>query len=1071
MSVLKIVEGWTLAHPEKLLFSFLDQTGSEIERHTYASFLARVDVIASHLAARPELPPRSRVMLAFPPGLDMICALFACARADMIAVPVVPPTGHGAKAALLRIAHVAQDSGAAVLVTTRDGRDLLHAEIARGSEDVKGGLAGLVLLAAEEMAEPAGRVPRAPHGDIFFLQYTSGSTSQPKGVMVSHANLIANRSLVVDHDTPVCVTWLPQHHDMGLIGYYIYSAMSGGQTYGFSPATFIQRPALWLDTISRRGATASSAPNFAFDYCLRPGRLPEETFQRLDLSSLRFLMAAAEPIRADTFRSFLHKFQGKGLKPESFFVAYGLAENTLAVSNYGRTPLSVSRRALSKGQVRITRDASGITSSIHLMSCGKALGDNEVRIVDPETLRPLDDGQVGEIWVAGASKCLGYWQKPELTREMFEARLAGDAASPLSFLRTQDMGFIHDGELFVCGRLKDMIIVRGQNIYPQDIEAVVEGASPLVRKGCVAAFSLGEESSGHIAVVAELSGTRGVPDAGVIAAAVRNALAVDLGSIVFVAPKSVPKTSSGKIMRFQTRELLREGKLQVIDRLDRMDGEAGAEAEAGTGDPFEMLRTRYRLKGDEPVTLMDAGVDSFDLVVLMHEVKEMLGERSEGVLGDYVDISLMQQVTVADLFKLKAQFDAAPDDVVVEVSHFVARMRASYVAEEKALMEADRRLAFTPARPAAPAPDTPPRAVLLTGGTGFLGPFLLSSLLDQSTADIHVLVRGDTPEAARARLVEQAEKSGVATAATMAAFERRVKVVCGTLDRPAFGLSADAWRTLADEVDAIYHNGATVNYLFTYKHMRDTNIGGTSEALRLAFEGRPKQFNHVSTTFIFGWATKDFLHETDNNDGMELLDFGYSQSKWVSEQVVLDARRHGLPARIFRPALITPSVNGGGATFDITIRLLAFMIKHGIGVKAQNQVSFMPADVTATNIVAIAQSPNTLGGTFHVTRDDYANMTDVTDIISARTGYGFELFSLPDFVPEVIRRCTKSDLIYPLLDFLIGSIDSISSMEFKRYDSTAYQTARDASLRGMPDPSLDDTVGAILTFLERHRVI
>ena len=226
-----------------------------------------------------------------------------------------------------------------------------------------------------------------------------------------------------------------------------------------------------------------------------------------------------------------------------------------------------------------------------------------------------------------------------------------------------------------------------------------------------------------------------------------------------------------------------------------------------------------------------------------------------------------------------------------------------------------------------------------------------------------------------------------------------------------------------------------------------------------------------STTFIFGWATKPRLHENDNNDEMELLDFGYSQSKWVSEQLVIQAARAGLPTRIFRPALITPSRNGAGGSFDITIRLLTFMLKHGIGVNALNQVSFVPVDVTANNIVAISQSPSTSNRTFHVTRDKYANMIDVTDILSARTGCRFELFSLRDFVPEVIRRCTKEDLLFPLLDFFIGSIDSISSMEFKRYDSSLYQSARDASSLSMPDPSLEQTVDGILTFIERHRLL
>jgi thioester reductase-like protein len=246
---------------------------------------------------------------------------------------------------------------------------------------------------------------------------------------------------------------------------------------------------------------------------------------------------------------------------------------------------------------------------------------------------------------------------------------------------------------------------------------------------------------------------------------------------------------------------------------------------------------------------------------------------------------------------------------------------------------------------------------------------------------------------------------------------------------------------------------------------------GTNEVLRLAFEGRTKALNYVSTTFVFGWAVKSVLWETNMNEDMELLDFGYSQTKWVAEQVVADARDKGLPVRIFRPALVSPSVNGGGNNFDIAVRLVAFMVNHGIGVDALNQVSFVPADIVANNIVAISTTPNTVNKTFHVVRDDYANMLDITGLITQSTGRQFEIFGISDFVPELIRRCRKEDLLFPLLDFLVGSVDNITAMEFKRYDNSEYQAARDASKWGKADPSLEDTVNGILKFMHRKGII
>jgi thioester reductase-like protein len=357
--------------------------------------------------------------------------------------------------------------------------------------------------------------------------------------------------------------------------------------------------------------------------------------------------------------------------------------------------------------------------------------------------------------------------------------------------------------------------------------------------------------------------------------------------------------------------------------------------------------------------------------------------------------------------------------------------------------------------------------VLLTGGTGFLGPFLIKSLLEQTNATIYVLARAISEQKARERLRQALGNSLELTESLVSQFDKRIVPICGNLEKPSLDLSAESWRRLANEVDVVYHNAASVNYLFNYAVMRAANVDGTKELLKLAFQGRLKQFNYISSTFIFGWAKKDVLYETDNNEDLELLDFGYSQSKWVAEQVVLAAARAGLPARVFRPALITPSPTGGGNNFDIAIRLLVFMIKHGIGVDTLNQVSFVPGDVTANNIVAIANLQDTIGSTFHVVRDDYANMVDITNIINAQMGRRFQLFSLRDFVPEVIRRCTKEDILFPLLDFLIGSVENISAMEFKRYDSSCYKQARNSSPWGMADPSLEATVGGILGFMQK----
>ncbi|MFY9910918.1 MAG: fatty acyl-AMP ligase [Candidatus Sulfotelmatobacter sp.] len=1060
-------------HPNKLLYSYLDVNGDPIETYTYASFLRRTQAIAGHLRKDCRFAAGDRLLLAYPPGLEMICAFFGCVRAGLIPVPVYPPSSRGFQSALYKTVHIAKDCQAAGILTSRDYLASLKTNLARRGVSASGVdvdyISSLPWIATEDFVDTISNQPPADPWKILFLQYTSGSTMEPKGVMVTHENILNTYELVIDHPAPVVVSWLPQYHDMGLIGCYLYPALKGGTTYGFAPMDFIQRPILWFNAITTYRATAAAAPNFAYDYCLRAGRLSKESLEACDLSSLRVLMCAAEPVKPDTYTRFLEAFQPNGLKSDSFYVAYGLAENTLAVSLGGRNIVSVNKRALALGKARMTTEVSEIDCATQIVSCGTPLPGLDVKIVDPEGNFPLKPERIGEIWLAGSGKCQGYWNNPELTLKQFRARIVDDTPYDDGYLRTGDLGFLHNGELYVCGRIKDMIILRGQNYYPQDIENVVEKSSSLIRHNCVAAFQIQEDSEPALAIVAEVKNPKALPEARKIAAAVRSYLNVEVAMISFIAPRAIPRTSSGKIMRHKTKQMWLQGQFTVLSDFSR-EKDAG-KSHSDIHSSFAELKARYNLTGLESYNLVEAGLDSLDLVVFTHELKELLKDKGAELLARQVDIGVIQHVSVAELFGLAEQLERAPEEALVHLRHSLAAFREEQCAAEKEMMSNDRKLIFEPPAPA-PVPEIPVlNHVLLTGGTGFIGPFLIKSLLEQTRAKIYVLVRSSDEKQGMRRLRAAMDSMGPCGARLMEMFEARVTPISGDLAQPKLGLMQDVWDFLASEIDTVFHNGATVNYLFNYDLMRDANVLGTNEVVRLAFEGRPKEFNYVSTTFVFGWAVKSVLYETDLNENMELLDFGYSQSKWVAEQVVVDARSRGLTARIFRPALVSPSVTGGGNNFDIAVRLVAFMVNHGIGVDTLNQVSFVPADIVANNIVAISTTPGTANKTYHVVRDDYSNMMDITGLITKATGRQFDKFSLPDFVPELIRRCRKEDLLFPLLDFLVGSVDNISAMEFKRYDSSSYQMARDASVWGKPDPSLEDTVNGILKFMYRKGII
>src|ERR1700691_4107335 len=737
-------------HPDKLLSVYLGVNEDPVESYTYASFLHRTQVSAGHLLKQGRFAAGDRLLLAYPPGLEMICAFFGCVRAGLIPVPVYPPSSRGFQSALYKTVHIAKDCQAAGILTSKDYHGSLRTNLARSGVAASGVdvhyISSLSWIATEDFVDTISEqtfngASNNGASRLLFLQYTSGSTRDPKGVMVTHENILHNCPLVIDHHAPIVVSWLPQYHDMGLIGCYLYPALKGGTTYGFAPTDFIQRPALWFDAIKTYRASASAAPNFAYDYCLRAGRLSKESLESCDLSTLRLLMVAAEPVKPETFKRFLQAFQPHGLKSESFSVAYGLAENTLAVSLDGRNIISINKNGIAVGKACMTTEVSEIGAATQIVSCGTPLPGLTVKIVDPEKHVALEPGRIGEIWIAGGSKCLGFWNNPELTLKLFHARLVDDSPYDDGYMRTGDMGFFHDGELFVCGRIKDMIILRGQNYYPQDIEAVVEKASGLIRTNCVAAFQINEDSEPALAIVAEVKNPKALPDALQIAAAVRNYLNVEVALISFIAPRAIPRTSSGKIMRHKTRQMWREGQFTVLSEFSReKDAESATPGSAGQS-PFDLLKARYNLTGTESYNLVEAGLDSLDLVVFMHEIKELLKDKGADMLARQVDIGLIQRVSVAELFRLAEQLERAPEEALVLLRNSVAAFREEQRAAEKLMMTNDRKLIFEPPAPAL-LPEIPILdRVLLTGGTGFIGPFLVKSLLEQTRAKIYVLVR------------------------------------------------------------------------------------------------------------------------------------------------------------------------------------------------------------------------------------------------------------------------------------------------------------------------------------------
>jgi thioester reductase-like protein len=1017
-SLIAYLEHWATVQPDQPYSIFLNVHGNVTESYTYRKLDQRTRCLAEYLSRDVGLKRGERALLVYPPGLEIIVAFFACARIGVIPVPVYPPS---VERGLAKLEFIVNDCDPAVALTTQrfQSADLKCIT----TEGVKGN-------GSADFADD-------PY-PILFLQYTSGSTSDPKGVCVSHENVIHNCRALADHK-PIGVSWLPQYHDMGLIGYYLHPVIAGGTTYGLSPTDFLKRPLLWLQTLSQVRATCSSSPNFGFEYCLREDKVPTDQLTDIDLSSVRFLMNASEPARAETFTRFRKRFAPYGLRPEVNVVAYGLAEHTLAVTHYGRRIVTVNKQLLQEGNG---------DNQLQLVSCGKPLEGIHVRIVEPKSGARLSDGQIGEVWVAGPSTCEGYWNRPELTREFFGHRIANDDQDNNVYLRTGDLGFMDDGELFICGRIKDLIIIRGVNYYPHDVETLVQSASPRIR--LAAAF----EAAGGLVLMAEVK--KDIPDPQQIIHAIYTHYSIRPQTIVFVPPGTIARTTSGKIARSRTRQLWLTGQLRVIATHHE---EPDAVPPLLLEDRFRHFLKRHNLTGNEDCTLAAVGIDSLGMVTLLDDIEQLLKDHGAADLLSEIDARLLQQLTVAELFSLFNGLENFSGERIGALHDVLKKLRREHERLQNECMRRDARWSINPITVESSDSLT---NVLLTGPTGFFGPFLLNSLLRETSCIYHVLIRARNPEHGLARIRDGLGASGLYTPAVEEELKKRIRVICGDISQHNLGLQSGEWRSLATRVQAVIHNAAHVNYVLNYDALRPHNVDGTRELLRFASTGTRKEFHFISSTVIFGWTVKSELFETENNDEMLNLEFGYAQTKWVAEQLVFGAARRGLKVRVYRPSFITASEQGVASSDDIVIRLLSFMIKHGIAVNATNQISFLPVETVAGNIVSIFKQRETGGQTFHVTADSYYNMIDITRLITRKYGYHFVYYDIPEFATELKHRCTPDEPLYPLIDFFTRSQEKLAAMQQKRYNNAQYRAARKTA-----DPSLEEVVSYLMQYMGR----
>jgi amino acid adenylation domain-containing protein len=550
-----------LQEPDRILYRFLADGEVETSSLSLADLDKRARSIAAWLQVRGLQD--TRALLLYPSGLDFIAAFFGCLYADVVAVPLHPP--HSTRS-LSKLNAIMKETQPRAILTCNAFRERVTRWLKSSQDD-----RSHQVLATDEVASDLGgqwQIPSIGGDTLAFLQYTSGSTAAPKGVMVTHRNLLHTEGLIQSafHQTEssIVVGWLPLYHDMGLIGNLLQPLFTGARCILMPPTAFLQNPLRWLQCISRYRATTSGGPNFAYELCLR--KIGRQARASLDLSSWDVAFNGSETVRVETLRRFGEAFESCGFRHQAFYPCYGLAEATLLVAGGSRSEEADTRLKQARA-IRTSRPLASSTPKPMLAGCGEIFDSTRVAVVDPQTLKQCAPGQAGELWVSGLGVAAGYWDRPDETERVFRAYLAETGEGP--FLRTGDLGFLRGRELFITGRLKELIIIRGRNYYPQDIELTAEHSHPSLPVRSGAALSVEVEGEERLVLVQELAHNHEIDAAGV-AMAIRRAVAeqYELGihEIVFIRSGSISKTSSGKIQRHICRELYLSRDLRVSAR-------------------------------------------------------------------------------------------------------------------------------------------------------------------------------------------------------------------------------------------------------------------------------------------------------------------------------------------------------------------------------------------------------------------------------------------------------------------------------------------------------------------------
>lgn len=937
---------------------------------------------ARALAARLGDERGRPVALVCGPGREAPIGLFGVWEAGATAVPLYPPAdevGVGLLAAVLR------DCGARVVVALPALLTTLVPALGRAGVGVRG-----VPLPLD-----GDGAPGPADGEDALLLYTSGSTGAPKGAVLDAAGLVENmRRLAAacgrgPHDV-VC-TWLPHAHVAGLYT-RLLPVVTGGRGVYLSPTTFAQRPLAWLEALDRHRATVTAAPDFA--YALVAQLLPAGRAAGLDLSCLELVVSGGEPVRATTVDAFFGALAPSGLRRAAFHPYYGLTETLCTSIPQGRAPgvRVVSRLALAHGRFQAAGPGDPVQTFV---SNGPPLPGTEVVVVDPDRAVRRPAGTVGELWTRGPGVVRAYTGDPARSAATCAARLA-DGTGP--WFRTGDLGVVEEGEVYVTGRLKELLIVRGKNHYPADLEATVTAACAAVGVRDCAAFAAdaaGEEALGLAIEVADADPAE-VTRLARRAVAARHGLAI--AGLYLVPVGTLPRTPTRKLSRHTAARVAASGAWDAwavaeLHRSTLVAGDAGLRGLRGSALRRALEALVLRLSGVDALDtpLAELGLGSIEVAGLAAALRRATGV--EPPLAPFYDGSTLRGYADALAARLDGEAPVDPVEGWRELLHTVIDA-----------LPTER-------------PPVTTGAVFLTGGTGFLGAWLLAALLDAGH-EVLALARADTDRAAETRLLRAlAAGPGVPT-------RGRLRALAGDLRAPRFGLAPERWAALADEVGVVVHNAADVNFVAPYAALRATNVEPLVPLLALAAAGGVARPVHlVSTTAVFNTRNRREQRRilgTDRIVDPSFLYSGYARSKWVAEGLARVAGHFALPVVVHRPGLIVgASTTGQAHADDFLSRLLQGCVRLGVYPDVAVELDLVAVDDVARGIAAAVAGPPPSSVAYH--HHTTAQPTSVHALFAAFAALGHPLRAEPlgAWLDRIRTTLSTDNPLFPVHPFLL----------------------------------------------------